>query len=60
MAKISVIIPMFNNAEYLRECLRSFCNQTFQDFEILCVDDGSRDDSLKQRRVLLIRTQGSV
>ena len=68
MAKISVIIPMFNNAEYLRECLRSFCNQTFQDFEILCVDDGSRDDSFetaqsladKDARIRLIRYREPV
>ena len=52
MAKISVIIPIFNNGAYLRECLRSFCNQTFRDLEILCVDDGSRDDSFETAQSL--------
>lgn len=39
--KISVIIPVFNHAEALAECLRSLEKQTVQDFEIIIVDDGS-------------------
>ncbi len=39
--KISVIIPVFNHAEALAECLRSLERQTFQDFETIVVDDGS-------------------
>lgn len=42
---VSVIIPVYNVSEYLRECLDSVINQTFKDIEIICVNDGSTDDS---------------
>ena len=45
MVKFSVVIPIFNSEEYLKECLDSVINQTFKDFEIICVNDGSTDDS---------------
>ena len=45
--KISVIIPIYNSAEFLRECLDSVVNQTFQDFEVICINDGSTDNSLR-------------
>ena len=44
---ISIIIPVFNVEKYLRECLDSLLNQTYQDFEVICVDDGSTDESYK-------------
>lgn len=44
---ISVIIPIYNVENYLKQCLDSILNQTFQDFEIICIDDGSKDSSLK-------------
>lgn len=44
--KISVIIPVYNVEQYLRECLDSVVNQTFRDIEIICIDDGSIDNSL--------------
>ena len=46
--KISVLIPVYNTQKYLRECLQSVQKQTFTDFEIICLDDGSTDDSLNQ------------
>lgn len=42
---ISVIIPVYNVAKYLKECVESVLIQTFEDFEILLVDDGSTDNS---------------
>jgi len=44
---ISVIIPIYNGALYLEQTLRSLLNQTFSDFEIICVDDESTDSSLE-------------
>lgn len=44
--KISVIIPIFNAEKYLEKCLKSIINQTFDDIEIICVNDGSTDKSL--------------
>ena len=41
----SVIIPVYNVAPYLRECLDSVLKQTFTDWEAICVDDGSTDES---------------
>ena len=43
--KISIIIPMYNVEKYLRRCLDSVLNQTFQDWQAICVDDGSPDKS---------------
>ena len=45
--KVSVIIPVYNVEEYLRECLDSVVNQTLKEIEIICVDDGSTDKSLE-------------
>ena len=45
--KVSVIIPVYNVEEYLRECLDSVINQTLKEIEIICVDDGSTDSSLE-------------
>ena len=45
--KVSVIIPVYNVEEYLRECLDSVINQTLKEIEIICVDDGSTDNSLE-------------
>ena len=47
MPKISVIIPIYNVEGFLPRCLDSIINQTFDDIEIICVNDGSTDGSLK-------------
>ncbi len=46
MVEISVILPVYNSQDYLRECLDSLLNQTFKDIEVLCINDGSSDGSL--------------
>ena len=46
MVKVSVIIPVFNVEKYLKECIESISNQSLEDIEIICIDDGSSDDSL--------------
>ena len=42
---VSVCVPMFNGERYLRECIESILVQTYTDFELLLVDDGSTDDT---------------
>ena len=44
--KVSIIIPVFNMEQYLRQCLDSIANQTLNDIEVICVDDCSTDFSL--------------
>ena len=46
MVKVSIIIPVYNTEKYLNECLDSVVNQTLEDIEIICVNDGSTDNSL--------------
>lgn len=45
-AKVSVILPIYNVENYLRQCLDSVIHQTLKDIEIICVNDGSTDTSL--------------
>lgn len=44
-AKISIVIPVYNSAEYLADCHASLRGQTYADFEVIYVDDGSNDES---------------
>lgn len=46
MAKVSVIVPVYNVEEYLSSCLESIINQTYRDMEILCINDCSTDESM--------------
>lgn len=65
--KISIIIPVYNKAEYVESCLRSLMGQDFEGFEIVCVDDGSTDDSalicdrmaLEDHRIRVLHTANS-
>ena len=67
MAEVSVIVPVYQVEQYLRQCLDSILKQTFQDIEIILVDDGSKDNSgkicdeyaLKDNRVRVIHQQNS-
>ena len=45
MPKISVIVPVYNTEQYLHRCIDSILAQTFPDFELLLIDDGSKDNS---------------
>lgn len=45
MPKISVIVPVYKAEKYLRKCVDSILNQTFSNFELILVDDGSPDQS---------------
>ncbi|GEK07816.1 glycosyltransferase family 2 protein [Pseudoalteromonas sp. McH1-7] len=59
--KVSVIIPMFNVEKYIDECICSVLNQTFKNFEVICVDDGCTDNTLnyltdyKDARIKIVR-----
>ncbi len=44
---ISIVIPMYNAEKFIGECLDSILNQTFQDFEVIVVDNCSTDNSAK-------------
>lgn len=45
MIKVSVIIPVYNAERHIRQCLKSVLDQTLEDIEVICVDDGSSDSS---------------
>ena len=47
MISISIIVPVYNVAEYLPKCIESIKSQTMTDFEVICIDDGSTDNSLE-------------
>ena len=47
MAKVSVIVPVYNVEKYLDRCMQSLLNQTLKDIEIIMVDDGSPDNCPK-------------
>ena len=61
--KISIIIPVYNAEKFLKRCLESVINQTYKNFEVICVDDGSKDNSSKiiekiakkDNRIILIK-----
>jgi glycosyltransferase involved in cell wall biosynthesis len=65
MPKVSVIIPTHNRAEFLRSAITSVLNQTFQDFEIVIIDDASKDHTqevitnFNDARIKVIRNQFS-
>ena len=44
---VSIIVPVYNVEMYLKQCLDSLVNQTMQEIEIICVNDGSTDNSLQ-------------
>ena len=46
MCKFSAVLPVYNVGRYIRNCLDSLEKQTFTDFEVLCIDDCSTDNSV--------------
>jgi len=61
---ISIIVPFYNSSGYLDRCLKSLVTQTYSEFEIICVDDGSTDGTLsllkvweKKDKRIIVRTQ---
>lgn len=57
---VSVIVPVYNCAPYLRQCLDSVIAQTESSWEIICVDDGSTDDSVSVLREYERRLAGKM
>ena len=63
--KVSVIIPVYNVEQYIEECLVSAMNQTLKDIEIICVNDGTKDNSMdivdryaeKDSRIIIINKE---
>lgn len=62
MIKVSIVVPVYKCAKYLRRCLDSILNQTFKDFEIILVSDGPKEDNQiceeyakKDNRITLIK-----
>jgi len=47
MIAISILVPVYNVERYLNQCLDSILQQTFRDFEVICINDGSTDHSLE-------------
>lgn len=45
MSKISIVVPVYNVEKYLNRCIDSILNQTFSNFELIIIDDGSTDSS---------------
>ena len=65
--KVSVIVPVFNTAKYIAQCLKSIVNQSLKEIEIIIIDDGSTDNpekvikefSQKDDRIIFLKKQNS-
>lgn len=65
MAEVSMIVPVYQVEKYIAQCIESVLNQTFQDFELILIDDGSKDTSgiicdsyaAKDDRIIVIHTE---
>ena len=67
MPKYSIVIPVYNVEKYLHQCLNSVINQTYKNLEIICINDGSKDNSLiilneylqKDNRIVIVNQKNS-
>lgn len=67
MPKFSIIVPIYNAEQYLKQCIDSILNQIYQDFELILVDDGSTDNcpvicdeyAIKDNRIKVIHKQNN-
>lgn len=67
MPKLSILVPIYNVEKYLKECLDSIINQTLEDIEVICINDGSTDScaeileeySAKDKRIKVINKENS-
>ncbi len=67
MVKVSVIVPVYNVRDYLKQCMHSISNQTLKDLEIICINDGSTDGSgqildayaAKDRRIKVVHKKNT-
>lgn len=65
---VSIVVPVYNAGEYLRETLESIAQQQLKNFEVICIDDGSMDDSYnileefarKDKRFIIMRNSGNI
>ena len=67
MCKVSIVVPIYNSEKELPRCIDSILNQTFSDFELILINDGSKDGSLnilkeyeqKDKRVTVIDNENN-
>lgn len=67
MEKVSVIVPIYNAEENIEKCLNSILNQTYKNFEIICINDGSKDNTQnilenyvrKDTRIIVVNKENS-
>lgn len=57
MEKISIIVPVYNVEKYIANFIRSILNQTYKNFELILVNDGSTDNSIKVTEEILNKTE---
>ena len=60
MPKISVIVPVYNTEKYIEKCLKSLDDQTMKDFEVVIVNDGSKDESERVIKNYMRRTRMNI
>ena len=48
MIKLSFIVPVYDVEDYVEQCVKSLCNQTINDIEIIIVNDGTQDNSIEK------------